>query len=82
MNDINKLKASSTWIKEMSLNNKKLYHMTVYESVCAKLLQLCPTFCNRMDCSLTGSSIHGILQARILEKVAVPSSRVYFLPRD
>ena len=35
----------------------------------AKLLQSCPTLCNPMDCSLPGSSVHGILQARILEWV-------------
>ena len=33
--------------------------------VCAKSLQSCPTLCNPMDCSLPGSSVHGILQARI-----------------
>ena len=33
--------------------------------------QLCPTLCNPMDCSLPGSSVHGILQARILEWVAI-----------
>ena len=33
------------------------------------------TLCCPMDCSLPGSSVHGILQARILEGVAVPSSR-------
>ena len=43
--------------------------------VCAKLLHLCPTLFNPMDYSLLGSSIHGILQARILEWVAMPSSR-------
>ena len=37
--------------------------------------QLCPTFCNLMDCNPPGSSVHGILQARILEWVAMPSSR-------
>ena len=37
--------------------------------------QSCPTLCNPMDCTLLGSSVHGILQARILEKVAMPSSR-------
>ena len=37
--------------------------------------QLCPTLCDRMDCSLLGSSVHGILQARILEWVAYPFSR-------
>ena len=40
----------------------------------AKSLESCPTLCNRMDCSPPGSSVHGILQARILEWVAVPSS--------
>ena len=40
----------------------------------AKSLQLCPTLCNPMDCSLPVSSVHGILQARILEWVAVSFS--------
>ena len=40
-----------------------------------KSLQLCLTLCNPMDCSLPGSSLHWILQARILEWVAMPSSR-------
>ena len=37
--------------------------------------QLCLTVCDSMDCSLPGSSIHGILQARILEWVAIPFSK-------
>ena len=41
----------------------------------AKLLQSCLTLCDPMDCSLPGSSVHGILQARVLEWVAVPSSK-------
>ena len=41
--------------------------------VCVKLLHLCSTLCDPMDYSPPGSSIHGILQARILEWVAVPS---------
>ena len=48
----------------------------------AKLLQLCPTLCNPMDCSLPGFSVHGILQARILEWAALPSSRGSSRPRD
>ena len=40
--------------------------------MCAKSLQSCPTLCNPMDCSLLGSSVHGILQARILEWVTMP----------
>ena len=39
------------------------------------LSQSCPTLCNPMGCSLPGSSVHGILQARIMELVAMPSSR-------
>ena len=41
----------------------------------AKSLQLCPTLCNRMDCSPPGSSVHEILQAKILEWVVMTSSR-------
>ena len=43
---------------------------------------LCPTLCNPMDCSLPGSSIHGILQARILEWAAISFSRASSQPRD
>ena len=48
----------------------------------AKSLQSCLTLCDPMDCSLQGFSVHGILQARKLEWVAIPSSRGSFLPRD
>ena len=37
--------------------------------------QTCPTLCNPTDCSPSGSSVHGILQAKILEWAAKPSSR-------
>ena len=46
--------------------------------MCAQLLQSCPTLCDPMDCSPPGSSVHGILQARILNWVAMSSSRVIF----
>ena len=44
--------------------------------------QLCLMFCNPMDCSPPGFSVHGILQARILEWVAIPFSRGSSQPRD
>ena len=44
--------------------------------------QLCPTLCDPMDCSLPGSSVHGILQARILEWAAISFSRGASWPRD
>ena len=40
-----------------------------------EVAQSCPTLCDPMDCSLWGSSIHGIFQARILEWVAISFSR-------
>ena len=46
------------------------------------LAQLCPTLWDPMDCSLPGSSVHGISQARILEWVAIPFSRGSSWPRD
>ena len=48
----------------------------------AKLLQLCPTLCDPMDCSTLGSSVHGILHVRILEWVAITSSRGSSQPKD
>ena len=48
----------------------------------AKLLQSCPTLCDPMDCSPPGSSVHEIVQARILEWVAIPSSRGSSQSRD
>ena len=44
--------------------------------------QSCPTLCNPMDCSPLCSSVHGILQARVLEWVAIPCSRGSSWPRD
>ena len=44
--------------------------------VCVLVVQSCLTLCNPMYCSLSGSSIYGILQARILKWIAVPLSRV------
>ena len=58
-----------------------LYNINIYWSVHALLCfvtQSCLTLCDPMNCSLPDSSIHGILQARILEKVAMPSSRGIF----
>ena len=48
----------------------------------SKVAQSCLTLCDPMDCSPPGSSIHGILQARILEWVAISFSRGSSRPRD
>ena len=48
----------------------------------SEVAQSCPTLCDPMDCSLPGSSIHGIFQARVLEWVAISFSRGSSWPRD
>ena len=50
----------------------------LYEVKWSEVAQSCPTLWHPMDCSLPGSSVHGIFQARILEWVAMPSSRGIF----
>ena len=54
----------------------------VCECVLVLVTQPCPTLCDPMDRSPPGSSVHGILQARILEWVAIPFSRESSQPRD
>ena len=49
------------------------YETPNYMCMCAKSFHSCPTLCDPMDCSPPGSSVHGILQTRILEWVAMAS---------
>ena len=60
--------------------------ITNYPQTCEKsetiVTELCPTLCSPMDCNLPDSSVHEILQARILKWVALPFSRRSFQPRD
>ena len=48
----------------------------------AKLLQLCLTLWDPLDCSLPGTFVHGVLQARVLEWFTLPFSRGSSHPRD
>ena len=48
----------------------------------SEVVQSCPTLCDPMDCSPPGSSIHGILQARIVEWITISFSRGSSRPRD
>ena len=52
------------------------------KAVYLKVTQSCLTLCDPMDCSLPSSSVHGILQARVLEWVAISFSRGYSRPKD
>ena len=68
----------STWL---SSGEQELWAW--YQQVCVpKLLQLCLTLCDPMDCSPPGSSVHGILRARILEWVVIPFSKGSSQPRE
>ena len=55
---------------------------TSHRCICAKSLQSCPILCNPKDYSPPGSSVHGTLQAIILEWVAISFSRGSSRPRD
>ena len=72
----------------LSLFVVKFYKFDKYILLCishyehAESPQLCLTLCSPVDCSVLGSSVHGILQARILEWVAMPSSRGSSRPRN
>ena len=62
---------------QLSYERSPLHYYSSHQvCVCAKSLQSCLTLSDPMDCSPPGSSVHGILQARVLEWVAMPSSRV------
>ena len=69
------------WLRANILPTLQL-HLPREACVCAKPLWLCPTLCNPLDCSPPGYSVHGILQARILEWVAISYSRGSSQPRD
>ena len=56
------------------VHGKHSLSMVCFNEHC-EVAQLCPTLCDPVDCSLPGSSIHGIFQARVLEWVAISFSR-------
>ena len=69
-----------TWTRWYTHTQRDSYtqvhsHMNMLTCMCAKSLRLCLTLYDSIDFSLPGSSLHGILQARILEWTAVPSTR-------
>ena len=67
-----------------ALPNYLLQSRSILSCLCvhAKSCKLCLTLCDPMDCSLLDSSVHWVLHARILEWVAMPSSREPSWPRD
>ena len=64
-------------LEQLDIHKQKVNLSMDLEKVKVKVLvaQLCLTLCDPMDHSLSSSSVHGILQARILEWVSIPFSR-------
>ena len=74
------LTSSSSTIYIYIHAHKYIYtHIFIYIAPMCVCAQSCPTLCDSMDCSPPGSSVHGILQARILEWVAISFSHGIFL---
>ena len=59
--------------EEQTFNNGLFLYILICEQPCVHA-QSCPTLCSPMDCGSLGSSVHGILQARIPGRVAISSS--------
>ena len=70
-----------TLMKKTNASYIKTFYTSKSESE-SEVTQSCPTLFDPMDCSLRGSSIHGIFQARVLECLAISLSRGSSLPRD
>ena len=79
---------ASLQLGELTGTGRVLCRPDTLQRICAACVcvcacaQPCSTLCDPTDCSPPGSSVHGILQARILEWVPMPSSRASSPPRD
>ena len=72
--DFNLPKGTQKYIAKSDLSNANPIYFK-WSEVKVLVPQLYLTICSPMDCSFSGSSVHGILQARILEWVAISNSR-------
>ena len=72
----------STTLTSAALTGRFFTTSTTWEVRWGEVAQSCLTLCDPMDCNLLGFSVHGSLQARILEWVAISFSRGSSWPRD
>ena len=77
------------WLQSMESQRVRHHQVSIIftftffkEKVKQLVTQLCPVLFNPMDCSPSGFSVHGILQAKILEWVAIPFFKGLSQPRD
>ena len=71
--------SKTTW---RECQSKKTVKKHIKKNIESEVAQSCPYLCDSMDCSLAGSTVHGIFQARILQWVAISFSRRSSQPRD
>ena len=76
------MQETQMWVPSSGQEDPLEEEMATYSSLGALVTQSCLILCDPMDCSPPGFSVHGILQARILEWVAIPFSRGSSRPRD
>ena len=70
--------AKAVWCRgKHEQNRHRLENWLSLVCVCVLVSQSCPTLCDPMDYSPAGSAVHGILQAKILEWVAIPFSQIF-----
>ena len=69
-------------LKKSTVDVCSLRQNCLVKEYVSEVTQSCPTLCDPMDCSLPGSLVHGIFQARILKWVAISFSRGSSWPRD
>ena len=77
-----KVKESEKAGLKLNIQKTKVMASSPIEVKWSEVAESCPTLCDPVDCSLPGSSVHGILQARILEWVTISFSRGSSQPRD
>ena len=70
------------WLDSHQISEALQLSVCVCVCVCVWITQSCLTLCDPTNCSPPGFSVHGILQARILEWIAIPFSRGSSQPRD
>ena len=63
------------WIRAHAIKKEQCPALKKERKKESEVTQSCPTLCGPMDCSLPGSSVHGIVQATVLEWVAISFSR-------
>ena len=76
---INKFRSSGLWLKKKKKKPSPFESTNESES---EVAQLCPILWDPMDCNLSGCSVHGIFQARVLEWIAISFSRGSSRPRN